>query len=344
MKKGVKIVIFVAIGMVVLGMGMAFVAMASGGFDMKKLASTKNYMLKTYDVADTFVNINLDIDSESVKVVESYDDNTHFECYESSSDRYDVKVDGDTLKVKSIRKPGITEWFSFGVTEPAKLYLPKEEYEDFTAKLGSGSFEMETKLALEDVDIKVGSGSIRLGNLQADDIVANTNSGSIKADQITAKSADLHSGSGSVKCSNCEIQTQLKASSNSGSITAEEITCSALDLKSGSGSINATNVECDTDFTADTSSGSVNMDNVVSKNTYKAKAGSGSVKINSCDGADMDLQSGSGSIKGTVKSPKMFNATSGSGSVKVPDDDANGGKLVAHTGSGSVNIELDIVQ
>ena len=324
MKKGVKIVIFVAIGMVVLGMGMAFVAMASGGFDMKKLASTKNYMLKTYDVADTFENINLDIDSESVKVVESYDDNTHFECYESSSDRYDVKVDGDTLKVKSIRKPGITEWFSFGVTEPAKLYLPKEEYEDFTVKLGSGS--------------------IRLGNLQADDIVANTNSGSIKADQITAKSADLHSGSGSVKCSNCEIQTQLKAASNSGSITTEKITCSALDLKSGSGSINATNVECDTDFTADTSSGSVNMDNVVSKNTYKAKAGSGSVKINSCDGADMDLQSGSGSIKGTVKTPKMFNATSGSGSVKVPDDDANGGKLVAHTGSGSVNIELDIVQ
>ena len=321
MKKGVKIVIFVAIGMVVLGMGMSFVAMASGGFDMKKLASTKNYMLKTYDVTDAFENINLDIDSESVKVVESYDDNTHFECYESSTDRYDVKVDGDTLKVKSIRKPGITEWFSFGVTEPAKLYLPKEDYEDFTAKLGSGSFEMETKLALEDVEIKVGSGSIRLGNLQADDIVANTNSGSIKADQITAKSA-----------------------SNSGSITAEEITCSSLNLKSGSGSINATNVECDTDFTADTSSGSVNMDNVVSKNTYKAKAGSGSVKINSCDGADMDLQSGSGSIKGTVKTPKMFNATSGSGSVKVPDDDANGGKLVAHTGSGSVNIELDIVQ
>ena len=54
----------------------------------------------------------------------------------------------------------------------------------------------------------------------------------------------------------------------------------------------------------------------------------------------MELQAGSGSVKGTIKTGKIFEATAGSGTVSVPANDENGGKCVIHTGSGDIRIEI----
>ena len=341
MKKGVKITIFVSIGLIVLGAVMSFVALAGVGFNVKEVATTKNYTEKSVDFTEEFKNINVDMGSGGIEVLKSDNDYSSFVYYESDVDIYKTEVKDDTLNIKHERKNTFASWFSFDINiQPARLYLASDVYENAVVKSGSGSIAFKDEITFTDVDANTGSGSVKIYGLTANDLVAHSNSGSVEMKDTKAKSADLSTGSGSVKVDNCEIQTLLSEKTNSGSVYCDNITCNSANLKTGSGSVKSVNVSCESDFTANTSSGSINLDEVVSGNTFFAKTGSGSIKLASSDGADMTLNTGSGSISGTVKTPKMWDCTSGSGSIKNPADDPTGGKCVAHTGSGSIKLEV----
>lgn len=345
MKKAVLITILIAIGLIVAGGAMSFVSLAAAGFDIKNLfnISVSGADLNTVDITEDYTDLELKIDSDSIEIFKSSDENTHFTYYATDVHDYDVKVEENTLKIESLDKSAsIKDIFVFHFqSEGSKLYLPKEEYDNFTAEVGSGSFSSKEEFKFDDVELDVGSGSIKLAKMTAKDLNAKTASGSVHADSCNGTEMSLTSGSGSVELNDITSDGKVQVKSSSGSVKAYNVTAKTVELKAGSGSVTTENVTCEEDFQVQSSSGSLNFTNTVSGNKFEGKSGSGSIHLDSCDGADMNLQASSGSIKGTVKTVKMFNGTSGSGSVKVPDDDPNGGKCVLHTGSGSIKISID---
>jgi len=341
MKKAVKIMIFVALGLLVVGTAMAFVSVAAAGFNMKNIIPYTDAEYKEFDITEDYSDIDLEIEWDSVEICKSGDGNTHFTCYLTEGEDYDVKVEEDTLKIKSIDKSAsFNTIFSFNLAEDhAKLYLPKEEYDNLCADVESGSFMCSENLTFSDADIDCGSGSLKLSEMTFEDLSAKISSGSSKLENINADSIDLNNGSGSAELNSVKAGT-IKAKSSSGSVKANNVEAKSAELKAGSGSVTTENVTCEEDLRIQSSSGSLHMTETVAGNKLEGKTGSGSIHLDACDGADINLQTGSGSIKGTVKTSKMFSASSGAGSVKVPEDDDNGGKCVLHSGSGSINVSL----
>ncbi|MBR4580386.1 MAG: DUF4097 family beta strand repeat protein [Lachnospiraceae bacterium] len=341
MKKAKKITIFVAIGMVVLGVGMAFVAMAAGGFDINKIIQTTTYTERVFDLPEDYSDISLQIRSQNLEILKSEDNVTHFICYEADDEIFTAEIKDDTLVVENKEKETKGLHFVLGGTiESARLYLPKEQYESLNIRVSSGGMKFSSAFTFEDVDIDLGSGAIDVSKITAEDINAHTNSGSLTLADVKAKSASFDTGSGAIKANNTDIDTMLDLHTSSGSITCDSVTCDNAKMKTGSGKIELVNTDCGTNLEIHTSSGSIILNDVVAQADFNAKTGSGKIELTSCDGANMDLHTGSGSIKGSLKTPKMFEAKSGSGSVDVPGDDSNGGKCLIKTGSGSIDITI----
>ena len=343
MKKAVKITSFIAIGLILFGGCMVFVSLAASGFNIKNLFYVSDAEQKVYDVTEDYTDINLDIDSDTIELGRSADENTHFICYVTATGDYDVSVTDNTLNIKSIdKKASIKDVIIFNFKEEhAKLYLPKDTYDTLVCKLDSGSFINNETFTFSDADFAIESGSLKLAQMTVEDLQGKVSSGSTTLQNLNVKSISLDNGSGSITLTDVTATDKIQAKSSSGSVNATNVTAKSAELKAGSGSVKTSNVTCEEGFQVKSSSGSLKLEKTVSGGSFEGKTGSGSIHIAGCDGADMDLQTGSGSIKGTVKTVKMFNATSNSGSVKVPGDDANGGKCVLHTGSGSIKVAIE---
>ena len=345
MKKAVKITIFIAIGMVIIGTAMAFVSMAACGFNMKNLMETEKYEVKSYVLDDDFDDIVINVDSDSFAIYKSEDEKTHVEVFESEKMKYDVSVNNKVLNIESQQ---LEDGFDFSKMhfvvdfrqEPCKVFLPKEEYESLRTKIESGSFTSGQPFTFHDAQIELGSGSLRIDSMKAEELTGTSKSGSIDVFNITANNATLEAGSGSVKLEEAGIDGTLKLKSTSGSVKVIKTECKNADIRTGSGSLLLDHVKCAENLEASVSSGSIKMEEVVAGGNLKAKTGSGSISFTSCDAKDLDLQTSSGSVHGTLKTGKMFNAKANSGSVNVPDDDANGGVCRIHTGSGSIKVTL----
>ena len=339
MKKAIKVTLLIAVGMVVMGMGMVFVSLASTGFHPEEWLNTREYVEKTYDISEEFTDMDLDIGTHGIIICKADDGDAHFVCYETDKEFFEVGVENGVLKIGQKSNYSWTDNIMvINDPEPNKLYLPKEEYDNLTVSVGSGDFEAKTGLKLDDIEVKVGSGDVEIENITMKNLYARSGSGKIAIAKSDAKSATLETASGSITVNGMEVKETVSAKCSSGSLYFDDITCNSVNIKSGSGSVTANNIKCEESFEGNISSGSFKMNEVVADGEFKARTGSGSIKFESCDGKSMNLQTSSGSIKGSVKTVKKFNATAGSGDIKVPQDDPNGGECVLHTGSGDISI------
>ena len=126
MKKAVLITILIAIGLIVAGGAMSFVSLAAAGFDIKNLfnISVSGADLNTVDITEDYTDLELKIDSDSIEIFKSSDENTHFTYYATDVHDYDVKVEENTLKIESLDKSAsIKDIFVFHIMI-SLIYIP----------------------------------------------------------------------------------------------------------------------------------------------------------------------------------------------------------------------------
>ena len=343
MKKAIKIIILVSVGLVVLGGGMAFVSFAGFGFKLDNIVRKIDYTEKTYDITDDYANIDLNIGSQSVQIVKSPDEDTHFVSYENEKESFNVSVENDTLKVEQLTDYSWKDMIMvYAEKKTCMLYLPKEEYEKAVYKVSSGDVNSDINLSFEDMNADVGSGSISLANLEVKkDMVAHSSSGAVRLEEINAESLDAKTGSGSIKVTNVNLSGVFHAHCSSGSISVNGMKCADAELKTGSGTISVIGMACSNNLDGHVTSGDIKLDDTTASGEFRLKAASGDIKLSSCDGGQMDLRCSSGDIRATLKTGKVFEASASSGDVDVPVDSTGNGTCVAHTGSGDIKITIE---
>ncbi|MDD7162003.1 MAG: DUF4097 family beta strand repeat-containing protein, partial [Candidatus Ornithospirochaeta sp.] len=87
-------------------------------------------------------------------------------------------------------------------------------------------------------------------------------------------------------------------------------------------------------------SGKIEIEEGVKAKDMDLSSPSGSVRLDKCDGGEIDIETTSGSVKGTLLSPKTFDAASVSGSVSVPSSKGKD-ECTIRTVSGSIDISLE---
>ena len=82
------------------------------------------------------------------------------------------------------------------------------------------------------------------------------------------------------------------------------------------------------------------MTDTVAADHIYVELSSGGLSLKNCDAESLDLSSTSGSITGSLRTPKRFNVRTASGNSYVPECD-QGGECVIKTTSGNVEIYVE---
>lgn len=322
MKKSKKISIIIAVAMLIIGCLIAFFALISFNFDFSKL-NTVNSVTKTYDVDESFKNINIEGVECDIHLIPSDNDKCSVICNEGDKISPSVTVQNDTLTIKRIDN---RQWyehimvFYWGEVE-INLYLPQNKYEELYIKSVSGDVEIPENFTFDKAEISTTSGEINFLSKVNNDIDIKTVSGDIYVGETTAKNINIQSTSGDTAVSSATIKNELN-------------------VKSVSGNINLSNIECQS-INANTTSGDNKFSNVVAKTNTKIESISGNVDLYQSDAVTMNIKTTSGDVTGTLLTDKIFDVKTTSGDVNVPPS-GTGGKCEIKTTSG--NIELKITE
>lgn len=302
MKNRKKIWSIVAICCIAAGLIMSVSAITAAGFDFSKFNSVQ-YEEKTYTISDSFENIEIAADWETVELLPSKSQNCQVVCSENDDLQYTVKVEDNILKIERHED---SQWFEnicifwFSSSPGITVYLPEREYKNLKVATSSGDIIVSEKCAFSAIDAKTASGNLSFNS---------------------AVSKDLHlvSSSGNIFAQNFAGDT-LKIESASGIITLEDCTSESMWLTSTSGDMVLTKT--------------------LAKQEMNLQASSGNISLSECDAPQIVIQTSSGDVGGSLLSGKEFSAITSSGDVILPEDSSETEKCSIITSSGNIRFTI----
>ena len=194
------------------------------------------------------------------------------------------------------------------------------------------------------VDASATSGTVRIKDIQCEDLAVTTSSGSIQLENVVSdKSAEIVVTSGAIKISSLTASNDVSVTALSGSIGIENITCNNLGVEDTSGSVKVANATGKT-ASFEASSGSTELDNVSFDDKVNISASSGSIHFEALKSNNISAEASSGSIKGTIagkQSEYSVISKTSSGSCNLENTREGNKILDVKTTSGSINVSFD---
>ncbi|MEE0945996.1 MAG: DUF4097 family beta strand repeat-containing protein [Acutalibacteraceae bacterium] len=138
---------------------------------------------------------------------------------------------------------------------------------------------------------------------------------------------------GSMTVSDAELRT------STGSITATSLKCGKdLKINVSTGKTYLTDVTCN-NFISEGDTGNIFLKNVIANDKCDIKRSTGKVNFDNCDAGELEIETDTGSVKGSLLSEKVFIAHSDTGRINVPET-LSGGKCEIETDTGDISITI----
>lgn len=270
-----------------------------------------------------FTAIRVRVRESEVNILRSEDGESRVDCVDQACVYHRVFTDGGVLNVETVDE---RRWYerikTLKTSLKVNIYLPEGKYDSLGVETMSGAVRTEHGLVFEKVSIQTMSGAI----------------GFFSGVQNLL---ELHSMSGSIRAEGDNTLSYVNSATKSGNVELCGFNCRDNVLASStSGIVRLCNIK-GRNCAAKTASGSVSLKNAFAVCRLSAATASGSIRLDGCDANRVELDSASGSIRGSLMSGKQFSARSISGSISLPKDcpDANG-ECRANTVSGSIAITI----
>lgn len=233
MGKKIKKPFIIASILMVTGMIIFIGVMISIDWKFDKL-TTQEYVTNTYDMGDDFEKINIEVDMSDIEFVLSEDKKCSVVCYETEGIKHSVKVEDNTLVIKSVDERKWYEHIGIFVESPkVKIYLPKNEFAsiDIETEIGdismknlvvdnnieietdTGDISVERIIVNGNFEIETDTGDVRFDKCDANEISVNTSTGDVSGTLLTEKIFVTKTSTGEINVPNtttggkCEIKT-----------------------------------------------------------------------------------------------------------------------------------------
>ena len=217
----------------------------------------------------------------------------------------------------------LSRWLRFGnVTRRCTVSLAQAKLLSGVAESGSGSCRIQSFAFEEGLSVCVGSGLVKVQDVNARSINVRASSGSLKLSDINAENIEVRASSGSVRVSNM-VCSEAVLGASSGAVMMKGIRADGLKLSASSGAVKISDAQV--------------------KGMLEGSVSSGIFRLGSVEAGGMSLRTGSGAVTGTLAGDPQaysFCVKTRSGIVRVPN--THGPREVqVQTGSGCVSLSVE---
>lgn len=221
-----------------------------------------------------------------------------------------VERNGDTFTVEQLRHVRIGLFLN--VREKLTLYLPEGYHDALSLRLRSGNLLMADKRAFSSLEVKLTSGNVEIGD-------------------VDAAAYDVHASSGNMTLGDWRGEGRLWVTS--GNIRLRSLTGTSHEIRSSSGTIRIGSLVGESALHV--TSGTVRVEHFEGSGSFTSSSGSVNVGVDRIDG-DLNVQCTSGTVRVSIPESLAFrfDAESLSGSVKTDfPSERNGRRTTASVGS-----------
>lgn len=311
--------IIIASALVVIGIILFVLVLATNNWDFSKL-STSKFVENSYVITEDFKNISINTETADISFVVTNNGKCRVDCYEEENNKHSVNVEKDTLTI-NLEDKGIWS-LHIGINfEKPKLtvYLPKSVYNSLLINESTGDVKIPADFKFEKINISASTGKMNVNASASDSIKIHTSTGAIYVEDISANSLDVSASTGIVSISNVICNGDIKA-----------------DVTTGVSKL--TSVKCE-NLTSSGSTGEIVLNNVIAKDKLSIKRSTGNVVFDGSDANEIYVKTSTGKVSGTLLTDKVFITDTSTGSINVPKT-ITGGRCEIKTATGNINIDI----
>lgn len=290
MSSGKKTLLVIATILVVGGFAISFGAFAAAGFSIENLSTESRNWTSTTKTLDPEAEsphsaiVLRDVD-ENVRIEPTDGDAIEVTYWTNERKHFDVTDSGGTVTVEGSRDSyiGIMMIGSFE-DHTTVVKVPRSYAGSLDIDIMGGNVDAADLDGVGSVTAKTASGSIKLANLVANDIVTSAASGNVEVRGTQCSYLSATTMSGNVEYSDVEASEIVKLDTASGKQTLRNVSTVTLDAHMGSGDILATGIAA-TDAKFDAVSGNVSASFTGSDSEYAIETSSVSGNVHSPAGS-----------------------------------------------------------
>lgn len=301
--------------------GLAFAwAMSGLRWDFSALG-TSNYETNTLAIDERFQNLSIRSNTEDIVFAPSEDGVCAVEFYDQENRRHTASVEGGTLCIESADTRAWFEHitlFSLG-TPKITVYLSETDYAALAIQGGTGSVTIPADFTFERMDVTLSTGDVRCAAAVSGPVRIETSTGDIRLNGLSAGALRLSVSTGAVEVRSVACTGDVEVTVRTGSARLADVSCKSL-ISGGS-------------------TGGLVLERVTAEDRVSVERSTGDVRLERCDAAELEIQTGTGSVTGSLASEKVFLAKSGTGRVEVPAT-VSGGTCRVTTSTGDIRLEI----
>ena len=320
MKTRTKVWLIIAGSFVLLG-GLLFsgiMTLVDWNFSM---LSTNEAQTNEYVFDEKFENIDVSINTADIEFIESTADAVKVVCVEESDEKHTVKIENNTLSINYNITKDLYQYIGINFNSPKILvYIPAGEYGALTIDSDTGDVDIPSIFSFSSIDITATTADIKNYASSKGDVNIKTSTGSISLDNVSVKSLDLTVTTGSINVSNASVDLGGRRKIKKGKSELYNVTCKSIITKGSTGDLTLTNVEA--------------------SEKYNITRSTGDVTFDSSDAKEINIETDTGDVKGTLLSDKIYIINTNTGDVYVPKT-TTGGVCEITTSTGDINIKVN---
>jgi len=319
MSKKTKIWLIVAASLIGLGCIIFGGVMTVLGWDFSKLG-TMQYETHSYTIDEVFADIKVAGKTADVILRPCEDEEISVVCYEQTRTKHTVSVNDGSLEIRLVDERKWYDYIGINFGSPKiTVSIPQGQYGRLSVRTDTGKVYIPGDFSFETMDISVSTGDVTGAASVAGAMKIKTSTGDISLQNLSAGSLEL--------------------SASTGKITAQGITCAdTAKLKISTGDIHLIDFRSNS-FDAEGSTSDMHLKNVIVAETMSVETGTGDVKFDGSDAGELKIKTDTGSVTGSLLSPKIFFAETDTGRIEVPKT-TTGGRCEITTDTGSIRITV----
>ena len=320
MKRTTVIWLCVAVCLVAAGGAVFCLVMGANRWNFNLLWDEK-METKTFDVSGDFQRISIRSDTEKIDFRFSEDGKCRVVCREREKEAHTVSAANGTL---SIEREDTRRWydrisvFSFGAPS-ITVYLPRTEYAALAVEESTGDIVIPREFRFGSVDIRVSTGDVDCRASSLELLRIRTSTGDIRLEDLSAGELELTVSTGHVDLQSVVCEGNVGIAVSTGRASLADVTCESLSSSGGTGDIA--------------------LRHVAAAQTVSITRGTGDVRFEQCDAGELNIETGTGKVTGSLLSPKVFIVHSDTGRISVPET-VSGGKCRITTDTGDIVMEI----